>query len=154
MAAISTSSAKLAPTFKFDSAHHVLPDATRRILNEIEQQFYLSEERLLAITRQFVEDFSLGLGEYNKAMAMMCVSSDLSPPVEMNCAQRPMLNLPYDSPTFVTGVPDGTEKGFVPSSHITASPSSDELIAYDPVVNPTSTFLALDLGGTNLWVLP
>jgi hexokinase len=67
------SSTKLSPTFKFDSAHHALPNATRRILNEIEQQFFLSDDRLLTITRQFVEDFSLGLGEYGKAMAMMYV---------------------------------------------------------------------------------
>ncbi|KAI5124774.1 hypothetical protein M0805_005408 [Coniferiporia weirii] len=76
-----------------------VPDATRSYLEGVEKQFHLSDERLLAITRQFVDDFEMGLSEYNKAMAMI--------------------------PTFVTGVPDGTEKG---------------------------TFLALDLGGTNLRV--
>ncbi|KAH8118513.1 hexokinase-domain-containing protein [Phellopilus nigrolimitatus] len=76
-----------------------VPDATRSYLEGVEKQFHLSDEKLLAITHQFVDDFALGLGEYNKPMAMI--------------------------PTFVTGVPDGTEKG---------------------------TFLALDLGGTNLRV--
>lgn len=76
-----------------------VPDATRSHLDSIQRQFDLTDARLLEITRQFVDDFALGLSEYNKPMAMI--------------------------PTFVTGVPDGTEKG---------------------------TFLALDLGGTNLRV--
>ncbi|KLO06355.1 hypothetical protein SCHPADRAFT_946154 [Schizopora paradoxa] len=76
-----------------------LSPATVEVLDRIEHLFQLSNDRLIDITRQFVEDYNLGLGEYNKAMAMI--------------------------PTFVTGVPDGSEKG---------------------------TFLALDLGGTNLRV--
>ncbi|TDL29783.1 hypothetical protein BD410DRAFT_780272 [Rickenella mellea] len=76
-----------------------LPESTRHVLESISKQFHLPDERLHAITNQFVKDFALGLGEYAKPMAMI--------------------------PTFVTGVPDGTEKG---------------------------TFLALDLGGTNLRV--
>ena len=86
MAAKSVNSTKLAPTFKFDSAHHILPDATRRILNEIEQQFYLSDDKLLAITGQFLEDFSLGLGEYGKPMAMMYVGTNsFSREANLNC---------------------------------------------------------------------
>ncbi|RPD62046.1 hypothetical protein L226DRAFT_77182 [Lentinus tigrinus ALCF2SS1-7] len=75
------------------------PDDARRILDEIEDQFRLPKEDLMRITSQFLEDFALGLSEYNHPMAMI--------------------------PTFVTGVPDGSETG---------------------------TFLALDLGGTNLRV--
>ncbi|PIL36677.1 hypothetical protein GSI_00366 [Ganoderma sinense ZZ0214-1] len=75
------------------------PEAARGVLEQIEQQFRLSKADLVRITSQFLEDFELGLGEYNHPMAMI--------------------------PTFVTGVPDGTETG---------------------------TFLALDLGGTNLRV--
>ncbi|OJT13179.1 Glucokinase [Trametes pubescens] len=75
------------------------PDVSRRILDDIEHQFSLDKDDLIRITSQFLEDFKLGLSEYNHPMAMI--------------------------PTFVTGVPDGTETG---------------------------TFLALDLGGTNLRV--
>ncbi|EKM59569.1 uncharacterized protein PHACADRAFT_250162 [Phanerochaete carnosa HHB-10118-sp] len=69
------------------------------IFEDIEQQFHLDDGALHTITQQFLDDFRLGLGEYNHSMAMI--------------------------PTFVTGVPNGTETG---------------------------TFLALDLGGTNLRV--
>ncbi|KAI0959286.1 hypothetical protein AcW1_004152 [Taiwanofungus camphoratus] len=74
-------------------------DAARKVFDDIESQFQLDQDALVKITQQFLADFSLGLGEYNHPMAMI--------------------------PTFVTGVPDGTETG---------------------------TFLALDLGGTNLRV--
>ncbi|KAI0773802.1 hexokinase [Fomes fomentarius] len=75
------------------------PDVGRHVLDEIETQFRLSKDDLIRITTQFLEDFDLGLRDYNHPMAMI--------------------------PTFVTGVPDGSETG---------------------------TFLALDLGGTNLRV--
>lgn len=59
------------------AAYAPSPDAARRILNEIEDQFRLTKEDLVRITSQFLEDFSLGLGEYNHPMAMMyvCVGS-------------------------------------------------------------------------------
>ncbi|KAI0260937.1 hypothetical protein BC834DRAFT_898112 [Gloeopeniophorella convolvens] len=69
------------------------------LLADIEQQFTLDEEALVSITEHFHELFNVGLSEYGHPMAMI--------------------------PTFVTGVPNGTETG---------------------------TFLALDLGGTNLRV--
>ncbi|RDX53014.1 hexokinase [Lentinus brumalis] len=84
---------------KTHAAYAPSSDASRRILDEIEEQFRLTKEDLTRITAQFLEDFSLGLREYNHPMAMI--------------------------PTFVTGVPNGSETG---------------------------TFLALDLGGTNLRV--
>ncbi|KAH9853885.1 hexokinase [Lenzites betulinus] len=86
----------MAPTTALSGAS---PDTARRILDDIEDQFRLTQDDLIRITSQFLQDFKLGLGEYNHPMAMI--------------------------PTFVTGVPDGTETG---------------------------TFLALDLGGTNLRV--
>ncbi|TFY59827.1 hypothetical protein EVJ58_g5534 [Rhodofomes roseus] len=60
-------------------------EAERKILDDIEDQFRLEEDALIEITKQFLEDFRAGLGEYNHPMAMI--------------------------PTFVTGVPDGTETG-------------------------------------------
>ncbi|EMD40975.1 hypothetical protein CERSUDRAFT_80619 [Gelatoporia subvermispora B] len=81
------------------SAHSASPDRARRIFDDIEEQFRLDQDALVKITEQFLADFSLGLSEYNQPMAMI--------------------------PTFVTGVPNGSETG---------------------------TFLALDLGGTNLRV--
>ncbi|KAI0775461.1 hexokinase [Irpex lacteus] len=75
------------------------PEAERAIFDDIEASFHLSDEKLNDIVNQFLKDFRLGLSEYNHPMAMI--------------------------PSFVTGVPDGSETG---------------------------TFLALDLGGTNLRV--
>ena len=89
-------------------------------LDAIAQQFELSQDKLCAITSQFIADFALGLGAYNHPMAMI--------------------------PTFVTDVPNGTEVGWVPTS-----------VAYqrfhsNAVTLSLRTFLALDLGGTNLYV--
>ncbi|KAF8639769.1 hypothetical protein AX17_001029 [Amanita inopinata Kibby_2008] len=74
-------------------------DDEQRILSDIDRQFHLSTDTLVDLTKAFLDEFNDGLASYNHPMAMI--------------------------PTFVTGVPDGTEKG---------------------------TFLALDLGGTNLRV--
>lgn len=60
-------------------------DAARKIFDDIEAQFQLGQDALIKITEQFLEDFRLGLSEYNQPMAMI--------------------------PTFVTGVPDGSETG-------------------------------------------
>ena len=46
-------------------------DATRTHLDGLARQFDLSDAHLVDITRQFVDDFAAGLGEYNKPMAMM-----------------------------------------------------------------------------------
>ncbi|THH01755.1 hypothetical protein EW026_g995 [Hermanssonia centrifuga] len=83
----------MAPTSAF------LKDDGHQTFDSIAAQFQLDDEALHTITKQFLEDFRLGLSEYNHPMAMI--------------------------PTFVTGVPNGSETG---------------------------TFLALDLGGTNLRV--
>ena len=48
------------------------PDVARSILDDIEAQFRLTKDDLIRITTQFLEDFALGLGEYNHPMAMMC----------------------------------------------------------------------------------
>ncbi|TFK43320.1 hexokinase [Crucibulum laeve] len=79
-------------------ASFAYPDA-QGVFDQINKQFYVSPEVLTELTKAFLDEIALGLSEYNHAMAMI--------------------------PTFVTGVPDGTETG---------------------------TFLALDLGGTNLRV--
>lgn len=47
-------------------------DNTRHIFDDIDEQFQLNDDRLTAITKQFLADFHLGLSEYNHAMAMMC----------------------------------------------------------------------------------
>lgn len=69
------------------------------ICTTFEPYFQLSSEKLQSIVDQFRKEFEDGLANYGKDVAMV--------------------------PSFVTGVPDGTEEG---------------------------TFLALDLGGTNLRV--
>ncbi|KZT26882.1 hypothetical protein NEOLEDRAFT_1177072 [Neolentinus lepideus HHB14362 ss-1] len=75
------------------------PETSQRLLDDIEKQFQMDTKDLQKLTAHFLREFSQGLAEYNHPMAMI--------------------------PSFVTGVPDGTETG---------------------------TFLALDLGGTNLRV--
>lgn len=50
---------------------HSLPETTRKVLDGITQQFHLTDDKLLDITKVFVGDFSLGLSNYSKAMAMM-----------------------------------------------------------------------------------
>ncbi|TFK74465.1 hypothetical protein BDN72DRAFT_789300 [Pluteus cervinus] len=78
------------------SQHFQDPQA---VFDQIDAQFQLNDQALIDLAKTFLAEFRLGLEAYNQDMAMI--------------------------PTFVTGVPDGTEKG---------------------------TFLALDLGGTNLRV--
>ena len=48
-----------------------ISDATNAYLDGVRKQFTLNDEKLLAITRRFIDDFAAGLGEYNKPMAMM-----------------------------------------------------------------------------------
>ncbi|KAJ7781622.1 hypothetical protein B0H16DRAFT_1499098 [Mycena metata] len=81
------------------SAHFAKGPEAQAVLDGIHSQFQLPTEALSELTGQFLQEFKVGLGNYNHPMAMI--------------------------PTFVTGVPDGTETG---------------------------TFLALDLGGTNMRV--
>lgn len=62
----------MAPTLNGASTSALsVDDATRSYLDGVGKQFDLTDDRLLDITRQFVDDFALGLGEYNKPMAMM-----------------------------------------------------------------------------------
>ncbi|KAL0580895.1 hypothetical protein V5O48_001088 [Marasmius crinis-equi] len=69
------------------------------VFDDIDFQMTLEPSTLTELVKTFLDEFRRGLGNYNHPMAMI--------------------------PSFVTGVPDGTETG---------------------------TFLALDLGGTNLRV--
>ncbi|KAG2119119.1 uncharacterized protein F5147DRAFT_668293 [Suillus discolor] len=73
--------------------------AKEDILQSLYNQFTIDDQRLFKITQTFLSEISDGLSSYGRPMAMI--------------------------PTFVNGVPDGSETG---------------------------TFLALDLGGTNLRV--
>ncbi|KAF8974696.1 hexokinase [Flammula alnicola] len=74
-------------------------ESPQAVFDLLDSQFSLDDNVLVELTKTFLEEFKTGLGSYNHPMAMI--------------------------PSFVTGVPDGTETG---------------------------TFLALDLGGTNLRV--
>ncbi|KAG5715224.1 Glucokinase-1 [Termitomyces sp. T112] len=81
------------------SIHALSAQEPQRLFDDIDRSFQLSSQDLVGLTKAFLHEISLGLASYGQPMAMI--------------------------PTFVTGVPDGTETG---------------------------TFLALDLGGTNLRV--
>ncbi|KAJ3723422.1 hypothetical protein C8R42DRAFT_606411 [Lentinula raphanica] len=81
------------------SAYSYLHKSPQDVLNDIDFQLTLEPALLTNLTKAFLEEINVGLGRYGEDMAMV--------------------------PSFVTGVPDGSETG---------------------------TFLALDLGGTNLRV--
>ncbi|EJT97586.1 hypothetical protein DACRYDRAFT_24967 [Dacryopinax primogenitus] len=80
-------------------ANTSLNPAALDFLERIERQFHVDDAQLQIIVDQFLKDFEAGLNKNGQALPMV--------------------------PTYVTHLPDGTEKG---------------------------TFLALDLGGTNLRV--
>jgi hypothetical protein len=78
-------------------------DKISSLLADIEQQFTLDEDVLISITLHFHKLFNLGLSEYGHPMAMMYVYT----------LRILVLSIHVDlSPTFVTGVPDGTETGY------------------------------------------
>ncbi|KAJ4472102.1 hypothetical protein J3R30DRAFT_1034598 [Lentinula aciculospora] len=81
------------------SSYSYLHKSPQDILHDIDFQLTLEPALLTKLTKSFLEEIHVGLGRYGEDMAMV--------------------------PSFVTGVPDGSEIG---------------------------TFLALDLGGTNLRV--
>ncbi|KAJ3527276.1 hypothetical protein NMY22_g9850 [Coprinellus aureogranulatus] len=62
-------------------------DNVKSVLDTIERQFTIADDTLVEITRRFLDEVKDGLDSYGKDMAMI--------------------------PSFVTGVPDGTEKGRV-----------------------------------------
>ena len=85
---------------------HQYSDA-QSVLDAIERQFTITDENLIEITKGFIDEFELGLNNYGKDMAMMRVFFPRQYPLKVLTE--------FYSPTFVTGVPDGTEKGLVTS---------------------------------------
>jgi hexokinase len=84
------------------SAHQ--SDNAQSVLDTIGRQLTITDEHLVEITKAFVDEFQLGLNNYGKDMAMMCVILfDL---------YAPRVSSDPSSPTFVPGVPDGSEKGY------------------------------------------
>ena len=63
-----------------------LPVGVRKALEAVAPGFVLSEDRLRDITSTMLEEFEAGLARYGEPMAMI--------------------------PTYVTGVPDGSETGY------------------------------------------
>lgn len=68
-----------------DPAIHTLPTGHKHAITHIEKQFALGKEQLRQIVDQFVSDIRYGLSKYGEPMAMI--------------------------PTYVTGVPNGSETG-------------------------------------------
>lgn len=81
------------------SAHFYRDPQT--VLDDIGAQFHLGSETLGGIAEAFIEEYRQGLAAYGKPMAMMCVV--------VFAYDQPTKHVA--SPTFVTGVPDGTETG-------------------------------------------
>lgn len=83
------------------SAHQY--DDAQSVLDTIGRQLTIADEQLIEITKTFVDEFHLGLNSYGKDMAMMCV---------LSCIYTQPGSQVRSRPTFVTGVPNGTEKGY------------------------------------------
>ncbi|KAF5387613.1 hypothetical protein D9615_000084 [Tricholomella constricta] len=67
--------------------HALSSQDPQRLFDDIDRSFQLNPQILVDLTKAFLHEISLGLGAYNHPMAMI--------------------------PTFVRGVPDGTETGYV-----------------------------------------
>jgi hexokinase len=76
-------------------------DNAQHIFDDIDRHFQLNQETLVELSNAFLDEFRAGLGNYNHPMAMMYVLSSTI----FTHSDR------ISSPTFVTGVPDGTETG-------------------------------------------
>jgi hexokinase len=75
------------------------------ILDDLQAQFILSKDELLQLTSAFLDEIRRGLNNYGHPMAMMYAFSLIITSLRhADHASRP---------TFVTGVPDGTETGCV-----------------------------------------
>lgn len=75
----------------------------QEVFDIIEDQFTLQPDSLVELTKAFLDEVKIGLANYNQAMAMMCA---------FIFRDNAILDL-FFSPTFVTGVPNGTETGYV-----------------------------------------
>ena len=82
----------------------IVGDDVQRVFDDIERQFQLDTPALVALTNAFLDEIARGLADYGQPMAMMCVLSSSFPPdfLQIFTTCRP---------TFVSGVPDGSEKG-------------------------------------------
>lgn len=82
--------------------HALTPDDTK-VFNAIDAQFQLDDACLHQITEEFLYDIQGGLSTYGRSMAMMYVQAYFHPSIHAH--------LRFHRPTFVTGVPNGTETG-------------------------------------------
>ena len=108
----------------------------KSLLSDIEEQFTLDEHALISITSHFHKLFNAGLSEYGHPMAMMYA-----------CTQNhSALTLPdvdfLPAPRSSLACQMVLRQGSVSSHHAT----------FEMLTPNDSTFLALDLGGTNLYL--
>lgn len=78
--------------------------SAKELYDHIDAQFRVSNTQLVDLTKTFLHEFKLGLEDYGHAMAMMYAIDPFNQ-ASYSCRSRP---------TFVTGVPNGTEKGYAP----------------------------------------
>ena len=109
------------------------PGVGRAVFDDIENMFRLTKEDLVQITTHFLKDFELGLSEYNHPMAMMYAPLQIA----LGCYS----SLALASPTFVTGVPNGSEVGYV--FHILAIPVRYDALAHPWVYSTSHILVAL-----------
>lgn len=104
-------------------------DNEQHIFDQIDRQFQLSQETLVELSKAFLREFSAGLGEYNHPMAMMYVT---------------WISVFTTSDTFKPYVCDRRSRWH------------RNWVSFFDLHNKSETnielrtFLALDLGGTNM----
>ena len=117
------------------------PDTASNILDAIELQFKLDDVALTRITARFLQEVSDGLSEYGQAMAVMYVQLCCILPFQVvHAFLRDLVQL------LSLLCHRARRRG--QSSTFPQSPTP--MHTFSPSPSIPSTFLALDLGGTNL----
>lgn len=104
----------------------------QEVLDTIRVQFTLSEDTLLSITKTFLREAAEGLASYGQSMAMMYVLIVAADQTRINGPQSDVRQV---SPRWFR---DWVCLIYLPGALI--------------LMQLNSTFLALDLGGTNMYV--
>ena len=103
----------------------------QEVFDFIDDQFTLKPDSLVELTKTFLDEVKTGLTNYNQAMAMMCAFILFTKTLSLTCFQSLIC---YRCSQWF--------RNWVCCKHQSK---------YYFLIIHSSTFLALDLGGTNLW---
>lgn len=104
------------------------------VFDVIEDQFTLQPDPLVELTKAFINEFKIGLANYNQPMAMMYAA------IFFTKHNTDLIPVPHLLQVF----PMVQRQGTVTNPFMCQIWSNNAIYP--------STFLALDLGGTNLWL--